>query len=226
MWQKFFGKSIYVCLLHPPLVGLSIVIPRPAVQTKNMSTKQKNEIIRECVEDHISPVELGRRHHMTADTIRAWVRKAGMNLPKTYRRSEVRKTAGAAGQVEASARHRNDFFSCLLNKCSRNILLGPDQFLRHCDTPVEVSQAYFTLPYLILPKSYSVLLGITVFYCTLCLGDDGVENSNLSCQLTLFVYYLKTLMFQYTKITKGLDTTTRSCPQACYIQLSQKFIIY
>ena len=86
-----------MCLLHPPLVGLSIVIPRPAVQTKNMSTKQKNEIIRECVEDHISPVELGRRHHMTADTIRAWVRKAGMNLPKTYRRSEVRKTAGAAG---------------------------------------------------------------------------------------------------------------------------------
>ena len=44
-------------------------------------------IIAECVDDHISPVDLAKKYSVNADTIRAWIRKAGKTLPKTYKKS-------------------------------------------------------------------------------------------------------------------------------------------
>jgi transposase-like protein len=65
-------------------------------QTKNMSAETRQEIIRQCVEEQISPVELARRYSLSADTIRGWVKKSGLTLPKTYRKTSnvaVIKTA-------------------------------------------------------------------------------------------------------------------------------------
>ena len=67
-----------------------------AVQTKNLTNDQRNEIIRECVEDQISPTELGKKHNISADTIRTWIRKSGKQLPKTYRRGEPVARGGPA----------------------------------------------------------------------------------------------------------------------------------
>ena len=55
--------------------------------TKNLTTEQRNQIIAECVDDHISPVDLAKKYSVNADTIRAWIRKAGKTLPKTYKKS-------------------------------------------------------------------------------------------------------------------------------------------
>lgn len=54
--------------------------------TKLLTTEQRNQIIAECVEDHISPVDLAKKYVVNADTIRAWIRKAGKTLPKNYKK--------------------------------------------------------------------------------------------------------------------------------------------
>jgi len=46
------------------------------------------------VEGQISPIELARRYSVNADTIRAWVRKSGRTLPKTYRKLGPGESSG------------------------------------------------------------------------------------------------------------------------------------
>ena len=46
-----------------------------------LSQEQRLQIIRECVEDLVSPSELARKWEVNADTIRSWVRKSGQKLP-------------------------------------------------------------------------------------------------------------------------------------------------
>ena len=69
--------------------------------TKNLTTDQRAQIINECVEDHVSPVDLAKKYSVNADTIRAWIRKAGKTLPKTYKKSiyptEVQNRGGTPG---------------------------------------------------------------------------------------------------------------------------------
>ena len=55
--------------------------------TKNLTTEQRNQIIGECVDDHFSPCELAKKYSVPSNTIRAWIRKAGKTLPKTYKKS-------------------------------------------------------------------------------------------------------------------------------------------
>ena len=55
--------------------------------TKNLTPEQRQQIINECVEDMISPTDLARKWNCNADTIRTWVRKAGLTLPKQYKKS-------------------------------------------------------------------------------------------------------------------------------------------
>ena len=52
---------------------------------ESFTADQRAQIINECVEDHVSPVDLAKKYSVTADTIRAWVRRAGKTLPKWYR---------------------------------------------------------------------------------------------------------------------------------------------
>ena len=55
--------------------------------TKNLTFEQRRQIVAECVEDMISPTDLARKWNCNADTIRTWVRKAGLTLPKQYKKS-------------------------------------------------------------------------------------------------------------------------------------------
>ena len=57
----------------------------PPVDTKNLTLEQRQQIIKECVEDMISPTELAIKWNCNSDTIRTWVRKAGLTLPKQYK---------------------------------------------------------------------------------------------------------------------------------------------
>ena len=57
----------------------------PNSTTKNLTPEQRQQIIKECVEDLISPTDLARKWNCNADTIRTWVRKAGLTLPKQYK---------------------------------------------------------------------------------------------------------------------------------------------
>ena len=40
----------------------------------------------EVVKEQISPVEVGKKWSVNSDTIRAWIRKAGLTLPKIYKK--------------------------------------------------------------------------------------------------------------------------------------------
>ena len=55
-------------------------------EDKSLTTEQMAQIISECVDDHVSPVNLAKKYNVRADTIRAWIRKAGKTLPKTYKK--------------------------------------------------------------------------------------------------------------------------------------------
>ena len=42
--------------------------------------------MREVLEDHISPADLSKKYNISAHSIRDWVKKAGHQLPKSYKR--------------------------------------------------------------------------------------------------------------------------------------------
>ena len=42
--------------------------------------------MREVLEDHISPNELGKKYNIPPQSIREWIKKAGHTLPKSYKR--------------------------------------------------------------------------------------------------------------------------------------------
>jgi hypothetical protein len=65
--------------------------------------EQRSRIITECVEGQISPMELARRYNVNADTIRAWVRKSGRTLPKTYRKLGSGEGGGGASHIRPSS---------------------------------------------------------------------------------------------------------------------------
>ena len=52
----------------------------------SMSEAQKQSIMREVLEEHISPNELARKYSIPAYAIRDWIKKAGHTLPKSYKR--------------------------------------------------------------------------------------------------------------------------------------------
>ena len=47
---------------------------------------QKQAIMREVLEEHISPNELAKKYNIRAYAIREWIKKAGHTLPKSYKR--------------------------------------------------------------------------------------------------------------------------------------------
>ena len=42
--------------------------------------------MREVLEDHISPGDLSKKYNVSAHKIRDWIKKAGHQLPKNYKR--------------------------------------------------------------------------------------------------------------------------------------------
>ena len=51
----------------------------------------------ECCEEQVSPTDLARKWNCNADTIRTWVRKAGRQLPKQYKKSLYPEQPGSQG---------------------------------------------------------------------------------------------------------------------------------
>ena len=51
---------------------------------KHLTQEQRTQIVHECVEDKVSPAVLAKKWGCNPGTIRMWVKKAGMTLPKTY----------------------------------------------------------------------------------------------------------------------------------------------
>ena len=50
-------------------------------KTLTYTPKQKEDIVRLVSEECISPMEVGKKHNISAHTIRDWVKKAGKLLP-------------------------------------------------------------------------------------------------------------------------------------------------
>ena len=48
--------------------------------------EQRARIMREVLEDHISPGDLSKKYNISAHSIRDWIKKAGHQLPKSYKR--------------------------------------------------------------------------------------------------------------------------------------------
>jgi hypothetical protein len=42
--------------------------------------------MQEVLDEHISPADLGKKYNISAHAIRDWVKKAGHQLPKSYKR--------------------------------------------------------------------------------------------------------------------------------------------
>ena len=64
-----------------------------ASQTPNITREQRQQIVNECVENHISPMDLAKKWGCNPDTIRSWVRKAGKTLPKQYKKTIINNEA-------------------------------------------------------------------------------------------------------------------------------------
>ena len=56
---------------------------------RRYTQEQKMQIINECVENLTSPKDLSRKWGCGQDTIRNWVRKAGKELPRKYRKIQL-----------------------------------------------------------------------------------------------------------------------------------------
>ena len=53
---------------------------------RHLTKEQRTQIVQECVEDQVSPADLARKWKCRPETIRAWVRKAGKQLPRRYKK--------------------------------------------------------------------------------------------------------------------------------------------
>ena len=57
-----------------------------APRTRGLTSDQRQQIVKECVEDRISPSDLAKKWGCSPDSIRTWVRKSGQNLPESYKK--------------------------------------------------------------------------------------------------------------------------------------------
>lgn len=74
--------------------GLEMPSANPALKTSGQpkslassySPEQRAEIIREVLEQHISPADVAKKYNTSPHSIRDWIKKAGQSLPKTYKK--------------------------------------------------------------------------------------------------------------------------------------------
>ena len=52
----------------------------------SFTEQQRQAVMREVLEDHISPNELGKKYNIPPQSIREWIKKAGHTLPQSYKR--------------------------------------------------------------------------------------------------------------------------------------------
>ena len=52
----------------------------------SFTEQQRQAVMREVLEDLISPNELGKKYNIPPQKIRQWIKKAGHTLPQSYKR--------------------------------------------------------------------------------------------------------------------------------------------
>ena len=65
---------------------LAFFFSRSTISASAFSPEQRARIMREVLEDHISPGDLSKKYNISAHSIRDWIKKAGHQLPKSYKR--------------------------------------------------------------------------------------------------------------------------------------------
>ena len=56
-------------------------------ESSKLTPEQWQQIVKECVQEEITPGELARKWNRNPDTIRNKVRKAGLTLPMQYKKT-------------------------------------------------------------------------------------------------------------------------------------------
>ena len=79
------GLHAYFNLDHFTFSGLKPVVTLALAPRTFLSDDKVQEIIEECVLQMISPNVLARKYKVNPKSIKAWVKKAGLNLPRKYR---------------------------------------------------------------------------------------------------------------------------------------------
>ena len=64
----------------------SVLMLHHSISAASFTADQRSRIMREVLEDHISPADLAKKYNISAHAIRDWVKKAGHALPKSYKR--------------------------------------------------------------------------------------------------------------------------------------------
>jgi len=75
-------------------------------KANKLNCEEIQMVIKECVEDKIRPTALAKKWGCNPDSIRAWVRKAGKTLPKTY--TSVPASAVSASKVSDGQKSKVD----------------------------------------------------------------------------------------------------------------------
>ena len=57
-----------------------------APRTRGLTSDQRQQVVKECVEDRISPSDLAKKWRCRPASIRIWVRQSGQNLPESYKK--------------------------------------------------------------------------------------------------------------------------------------------
>ena len=66
-------------------------------KSSTFTREQKAEIIREVLEQFISPRDVARKYNISPHSIRDWIKKTGAQLPKTYKRMPQEYTNTSSG---------------------------------------------------------------------------------------------------------------------------------
>ena len=138
---KFFHRNREEKSLNSPKTNS---LTHPASSNQKVSDAQKQTIMREVLEDHISPNELARKYNLSPDTIRGWIKRAGKKLPKVYRKAEHSTVNAPTGQSLSvdnkdldldgtSTQHQKDLSKCVEQKISSTELSGKNYEQKNSD---------------------------------------------------------------------------------------------
>ena len=84
--ERFLFFTSSECCFVKSIKCFISIIRNSGAATKKLTPAQKQQIMDEVVKEQISPVEVGKKWSVNSDTIRAWIRKAGLTLPKIYKK--------------------------------------------------------------------------------------------------------------------------------------------
>ena len=97
-------------------------LTHPETSNQTVSDAQKQTIMREVLEDHISPYELAQKYNLSPNTIRGWMRKAGKKFPR------VSKTLNSsAGQSLSVDKKGLDLDGTSLTQQQKDMSVGLEQ---------------------------------------------------------------------------------------------------